>query len=144
MFSTLGGEGNTATASFTFAQAPTYNYYDDAVSVTLGDDSGNSIVSTADNVNVASIVSITGADGSINFTSNNILSDGTYGDFGAGLYGSSTLGTILTQIPLSAGLQPGYMVNLVGVTNGSGTLTIGLSSNAIAAAENAPGASSCR
>jgi len=140
MFSTLGGLGNTATASFTFAQAPTYNYYNDAVSVSLGDSNGTVIASTASNVNVASIVSIIGSDGSTNFTSNNILGDGTYGDFGAGLYGTNSLATILTQLPLAAGLQPGYLVNLTGASSGNGTLTIGLSASAIAAASNTPGA----
>jgi hypothetical protein len=139
MFSTLGGEGFTATGNFAFAQALTYNYYEDPVSVTLGDNSGNAIVSTASGVNVASVVSITNGGTTTN-TSNGPLSDSTYGDFGAGLYGNSTLATILTQFPLGAGLQPGYLVNVAGVSSGSGTLTIGLSAAAIAAAENAPGA----
>ena len=140
MFSTLGGFGNTATASFTFAQAPTYNYFNDSVSVSLGDSNGTLLASTASNVNVASIVSITGSDGTTSFTSNNMLGDGTYGDFGAGLYGTNTLATVLTQLPLAAGLQQGYLVNVAGVTSGSGTLTIGLSASAIAAASNSPGA----
>jgi hypothetical protein len=139
MFSTLGGEGYTATGNFSFAQGLTYNYYDDPVSVTLGDSAGNAIVSTASGVNVASVVSITNGGVTTN-TTNNMLADNTYGDFGAGLYGTSTLATILNQFPLGVGLQPGYLVNVAGVTSGNGTLTIGLSSAAITAAENTPGA----
>ena len=139
MFSTLGGEGFTATGNFSFAQGLTYNYYDDPVTVTLGDNAGDAIVSTGSGVNVASVVSIT-SGGNTTFTSNNTLADDTYGDFGAGLYGNSTLATVLNQFPLAAGLQPGYLVNVAGVTSGNGTLTIGLSAAAIAAAENAPGA----
>jgi len=139
MFSTLGGQGNTATGNFSFAQGLTYNYYLDPVSVTLGDNTGNAIVSTGSGVNVASVVSITNG-GNTSYTSNGPLGDNTYGDFGAGLYGNSTLATILNQFPLAAGLQPGYVVNVAGVTSGNGTLTIGLSAAAISAAENAPGA----
>ncbi len=139
MFSTLGGAGHSVTDSFTFAQGLSYNYYMDPVTVTLGDNLGNPLASTGAGVNVASVVSIT-SGGNTTFTSNNMLADNTYGDFGAGLYGTSTLATILTQLPLGPGLQAGYLVNVAGVVSGNGTLTIGLSSAAITAAENAPGA----
>jgi hypothetical protein len=138
MFTVVGAQGGTATGNFSFAQGLTYNYFESPVAVTLGDSSGAPIVTTG-TANVAAVVSITSGGNTTN-TSGGPLADGTYGDFGAGLYGNSTLGTILSQVPLTGGLQYGWVVNVAGLTSGSGTLTIGLTTQMIQDAKNTPGA----
>lgn len=138
MFSVVGAQGGYVTGNFSFAQGLTYNYFENPVTVTLGTSSGTPIVSTG-TANVAAVVSITDNGVTTNTTGGPLL-DGTYGDFGAGLYGTSTLGTILSQLPLTGGLQPGWIVNLAGKTSGAGTLTIGLTTQMIQDAKSSPGA----
>lgn len=138
MFTVVGAQGGTPTGNFTFATETTYNYFLNPVPVTLGTSSGTPIVSSI-TANVAAVVSIT-QNGTTTPTQGTMLPDGTYGDFGAGLYGTSTLGTILAQIPLSAGLLPGWSVNVAGLASGNGTLTLGLTPEAIQTAKNTPGA----
>jgi autotransporter passenger strand-loop-strand repeat protein len=143
------------TASFTFAQAPTYQYNSLATSVTLSDAAGASLA-TADDVNVAQITDIftaglgtpvqTPTQAYANWSTatetlpaTTPLSDGTFGDFGAGLYGSSTLGTVLAQLPEGPGLSQGYIVEAPGFDAAPGTLTVGLSAATISAWESQPG-----
>lgn len=47
---------------------------------------------------------------------------------------------MLSQLPLAVGLQPGWQIDLAGVTSGSGSLTIGLTLDMLTLARNAPGA----
>ena len=138
MFTVVGAQGGTVTGNFSFAQGLTYNYFESPVAVTLGNSSGGAVVTTG-TANVAAVVSITSGGNTTN-TSGGPLADGTYGDFGAGLYGNSTLATILSQVPLAEGLQHGWVVNVAGLTSGSGTLTIGLTTQMIQDAKNTPGA----
>jgi hypothetical protein len=72
--------------------------------------------------------------------SGNALADGTYGDFGAGFYGTATLSTLLTAVPLGAGSRLGYVVDVAGITSGTGTLTLGLTPERIAEIQAMPGA----
>ena len=137
-FTVVGAQGGTATDSFTFAQAPTYNYFLNPVTVSLGTQQGITLASSGA-ANVAAVVSITD-NGQTNLTTGGVLADGTYGDFGAGLYGTNTLGTILAQMPLSPGLQNGWLIDVAGKSGGAGTLTIGLTTEMIQAAKQAPGA----
>ncbi len=137
-FTVVGAQGGTATDSFTFAQAPTYNYFLNPVTVSLGTQQGVALASSGV-ANVAAVVSITD-NGQTHLTTGGVLADGTYGDFGAGLYGTNTLGTILAQMPLEPGLQNGWLIDLAGKSGGAGTLTIGLTTEMIQAAKQAPGA----
>ena len=137
-FTVVGAQGGTATDSFTFAQAPTYNYFVNPVTVTLGTREQDVRVTTG-TVNLAAVVSITD-NGETHLTTGSALADGTYGDFGAGLYGTSTLGTILAQMPLADGLQNGWWIDVAGKADGVGTLTIGLTTEMIQNAKAAPGA----
>ena len=137
-FTVVGAQGGTATGSFTFAQAPTYNYFLNPVTVSLGTQQGVALASSG-TANVAAVVSITD-NGQTHLTTGSMLADGTYGDFGAGLYGTNTLGTILAQMPLESGLQNGWLIDLAGKSGGTGTLTIGLTTAMIQAAKQAPGA----
>lgn len=137
-FTVVGAQGGTATDSFTFAQAPTYNYFLNPVTVSLGTQQGVALANSG-TANVAAVVSITD-NGQTHLTTGGMLADGTYGDFGAGLYGTNTLGTILAQMPLEPGLQNGWLIDLAGKSGGAGSLTIGLTTEMIQAAKQAPGA----
>ena len=133
-FSVLGAQGGNITGNFTFAQNPTYYYFVKNVTVSLGDQYGMELAKTGQ-VNYAAVVQINNST-----TTGHILSDNTYGDFGAGLYGNSTLCTILSQFPIGGNLKPGWIVDVAGLNGGNGTLTIGLTANAIATAKSTPGA----
>ena len=133
-FSVLGAQGGNATSSFTFAQNPTYYYFVKNATVSLGDQYGMELAKTGQ-VNYAAVVQINNST-----TTGHILTDNTYGDFGAGLYGNSTLCTILSQFPIGGNLKPGWIVDVAGLNGGNGTLTIGLTANAIATAKSTPGA----
>ncbi len=131
--------------SYTFAQAPTYYYNPLATTVTLSDAAGDSLA-TATNVDVAQITNIddaTPAESYANWSESvasggTPLGNGTFGDFGAGLYGTSTLGTVLAQIPEAPGLEQGFIVEAPSSAAEPGTLTIGLDSATIKAWENNP------
>jgi hypothetical protein len=137
MFTVQGS--NTAiapTASFTFGDGdPVYGYYVAGQNLTLTDSSSTAVTPAVSNFNTAMVVAING-----NTVSNNALADGTYGDFGAGFYGTATLSTLLTAVPLSAGSRLGYIVDVVGITSGTGTLTLGLTPERIAEIQSTPGA----
>lgn len=147
MFATYGTwwPGTTeATAqgadSFTFAQAPTYYYNPLATTVTLSDAAGDSLA-TATNVAVAQITNINSNTPAESYTAwanavsggGTPLANGTFGDFGAGLYGSSTLGTVLAQIPEAPGLKEGYIVAAPSSAAAPGTLTVGIDPATLAA-----------
>jgi hypothetical protein len=111
-----------------------YNYFVKNIpKISLGDIYGNNLTETGP-VNYAAVVSIGNQT-----TNGGPIADGTYGDFGAGLYGNSTLCTILSQIPIGGALKPSWIVDVAGRNGGNGTLTIGLTANAIATAKNTPG-----
>lgn len=138
MFTVQGSDTSIApTGQFAFGDgALVYNYYTSNKTIHLTDQSGNVIASTVNPVGIANVVQINGAN-----VTGNILPDGTYGDFGAGMYGTSTLGTILTALPLGANVTQGWMVNVAGLTtSGTGSLTVGLSAATIAAVQSMPGA----
>lgn len=126
--------------SFTFAQAPTYYYNPVATTVTLSDAAGDSLA-TATNVSVAQITNIDSATPAASYTAwanavasgGTPLANGTFGDFGAGLYGTSTLGTVLAQLPEAAGLKQGFIVEAPTSSAAPGTLTVGLDPATIAA-----------
>jgi hypothetical protein len=102
--------------------------------MSLGNQNGDVIVTSA-TMNIGEVSQING-----NNTTGGPLGDGTYGDFGASLYGTSTLAAVLAQVPLGSGLIPGWNVNVAGLNGGQGTLTLGLSAAQIAAAKAAAGA----
>ena len=133
-FSVIGAQGGNITGNFTFAQSPTYYYFVKNSTVSLGDQYGNELAKTGQ-VNYAAVVQINNST-----TSGNIMNDNTYGDFGAGLYGNSTLCTILSQFAIGGNLKPGWIVDVAGLNGGNGTLTIGLTANAITTAKSTPGA----
>ncbi|HEY0339230.1 MAG TPA: hypothetical protein VGC34_00365, partial [Steroidobacteraceae bacterium] len=151
-------------ANFTFAQAPTYYYQTASTSVTVTDASGTPAVTVTD-ANVAQVTNITSygngptpansfenwATAAQGFTP---LSNGTFGDFGAGLYGDSDLGTILAQVGLSSDLGAGFIVEApsailtTSVTSSGtfasvaavspGSVTVGLTAATIAAWKSDP------
>ncbi|GAB0117665.1 Hint domain-containing protein [Acidisoma sp. 7E03] len=126
--------------SFTFAQAPTYYYNPVATTVTLSDVAGDSLA-TATNVNVAQVTNIDSNTPAESYTAwanavasgGTPLANGTFGDFGAGLYGTSTLGTVLAQLPEAPGLMPGFIVEAPTSAAAPGTLAVGLNPATIAA-----------
>ncbi len=127
-----------ATGTFTFGDGnPAYGYYVQGQTLTLTTSASVAVTPSVANFNTAMVVSINGGT-----VSGNALADGTYGDFGAGLYGTSTLSTLLTAIPLGTGAKLGYIVNVAGLsTYGSiGTLTVGLTQARIDELTNTPGA----
>ena len=146
MFTVVGATGGVPTASFTFAQNPTYHYFVAADGVTLGTAGGVAVVSaaaTGNTANVAEVSQISVTSSGVTTTHDTTgaaLQDGTYGDFGAGLYGSAGLGTILAQIPLPTGLNVGWMIDAAAPGATSGSLTIGLSPAMISAAGAMSGA----
>jgi len=112
--------------SFSFAENITYAYNIRASSIALGSATGQQITAAA-TINVAQITAITGQSGTTNPTTpNQLLGDNTYGDFGAGGYGTTMLATALSQINTGS-LGIGYVVNVAGIGSGQGALTIGLS-----------------
>lgn len=126
-----------ATGTFTFGDGdPVYAYYVQSQTLTLTT-SNAAPVTPATAFNTAMVVSINGTP-----VTGSVLADGTYGDFGAGFYGNTTLSTLLTAIPLGAGARLGYIVNVAGLTTPDtvGTLTIGLTQDRIDALNNSPGA----
>jgi hypothetical protein len=132
----------TTNGLFTFSTGLTYYYDQTNVAVSLGDSNG--VIASTGPVNLAEvrytqsdIFSTSPITPSTSGT--NPIGDGTYGDFGAGFYGSSTLATVLSQIPLDGSLKVGYTLNMT--TNAMAeSLTLGLSAASLAAASNAPGA----
>lgn len=116
-----GGNFTGTTGSFSFAQGITYDYNVQNVAIALGNSAQQTIVSTGP-INVAQVTQIDGNT----ITPNEKLQDNTYGDFGAGGYGSNTLATVLTQVDTGS-LKEGYAVNVAGVTSGAGSLTLGIS-----------------
>ena len=133
--------------TFTFASGTTYHYKPYNTSVSLGDNQGNVIV-TATTVNVAQITN-TGSSSPVTDAANwqaqydkgqTPFSNGTFGNFSAGLYGTNTLGTVLAQVPLAPGYRSGFVV-MAGQANAtSGQLLVGLSQDLIAQFRATPGA----
>lgn len=130
--SVIGGQSGEATDCFSFASGTAYCYYQTNSTVTLGYKSGLDVVASRP-MNYGAIADING-----NATTGEALADGTYGDFGAGFYGSGTLASVLSNITLPSGLLPGWAVDVAGsnVANGQGTLTIGLTQSMIDAAKS--------
>ena len=133
---------------FTFAQSPTYYYNLASATVTLSDASGQSLATVTD-ANVAQITNVavygngtTASEAYENWSAAvqgvAPLGNGTFGDFGVGLYGNSDLGTILAQIPLSSGLEAGFIVDAPSSDAAPGTVTLGLSPATIAAWKSNP------
>jgi hypothetical protein len=132
-FYDTNGAATATNGSFTFSTGLTYYYEGITSSVSLG--SNNTALVTSDPLNLAQ-VRYTQGDVFNNTPINQVTNaaapqaDGTYGDFGAGFYGSSLLATVLTQIPLSNSLTLGYTLNLTSAqiaSSGQGSLTLGLS-----------------
>jgi len=141
LFTFADAQGGTATASFAFGSGtPVYSYFPKGRIVGLGAAGGSKpMVSTKKAVNVAEVVAI---DGNTNFAVP--LGDGTYGDFGAGFYGTSQLATVLAQIPLPKDLKLGYIVDVAGLNSGAGQLTLGLGRQTIKNLRDSPGALTMR
>ncbi|HEY8902153.1 MAG TPA: hypothetical protein VIM48_00510 [Chthoniobacterales bacterium] len=134
--SLVGGPGGTPTANFSFGDGYlTYSYFPEATVVRFGEQGKAQAIVSTRKMNVARVAQINGAT-----APTGPLADGTYGDFGAGLYGTSALATALTQVPLAEGLKVGYVVDLAGKNAGSGVLTLGLSPLMVANMRNSPGA----
>ena len=126
-----------ATGTFTFGDGdPAYGYYEQTQTLSLTT-SASAPITPVTSFNTAMVVSING-----NTVSGGALADNTYGDFGAGFYGTSTLGTLLTAIPLGSEAKLGYIVNVAGLTTAGtvGSLTIGLTQARIDELTNSPGA----
>ncbi len=137
-FYNTNGAATTTNGSFTFSTGLTYYYEGITSTVSLG--SNNATLVTSDPLNLAQV----------RYTQNDVFNntpihqvtnaagpqaDGTYGDFGAGFYGSSLLATVLTQIPLSHSLTLGYTLNLTTkqiASSGQGSLTLGVSASLLA------------
>lgn len=127
----------TPTGTFAFGDGnPVYNYYEQAQTISLTNNSGSVIATTATSVNVAKVVSINSGSSPVPTP----LGDGTYGDFGAGMYGTSTLATVLAALPIGSNVKTGWIVNVAGQTSGVGSLTVGLTQTQIDAINNSPGA----
>lgn len=135
--SVVGAQPGVATDCFSFASGTTYCYFAKAATVTLGYKSGLNVVKSR-NLNYGAVAQIGG-----NATTGKALADGTYGDFGAGFYGSGSLASVLSSITLSTGYLPGWAIDVAGQSNlsaGQGTLTIGLTQDFINQAKAKPGA----
>jgi len=146
-FSTAGTDGDSNPSTngfFNFSGngSPGYFYQTLTNTISLGNSNQVTYASTENNVDWAQIRTVSNTVGTTNYPSNNILPDGTYGNFGAGLYGSSTLATILTQIPLDPDLKQGYSINFTTnlTSTGAGSLTLGLSAEFLNTLSNLPGA----
>jgi hypothetical protein len=133
--SVIGGQSGLATDCFSFASGTSYCYYPLNSTITLGYKSGYNVVMSRP-MNYGAVAQIGNQA-----TTGAALADGTYGDFGAGFYGSGTMSSVLSNITLRSGLLPGWIVDVAGqtnVTNGQGTLTIGLTQQMIDNAKNNP------
>jgi len=124
----------------TFASGTVYHYDQVATDVSVGSRGGRVIV-TAPSAMVARITNIDAksprgsfASWSRRVTSGRppIATDGTYGNFGGALHGSSDFGTVLTQFPLKTGLKRGFVVMSGGRKAKTGMLVIGLTDRMIA------------
>lgn len=132
----VGGPGGTPTANFSFGDGYlTYSYFPEGTVVRFGEQGKAQAIASTRKVNVARVAQINGVT-----APTGPLADGTYGDFGAGLYGTSALATALTQLPLMPGLKVGYVVDVAGRNAGTGVLTLGLSPLMVANMRNSPGA----
>jgi Right handed beta helix region len=125
---TLGGR-----LTQTFADGTGYTYDMVNTPVALGDSSGD-VLTPSVPANLGQIITVDG-DSALNTyqnwvkgvaTNGTALNDGTYGIFGAGLNGSSTLATILAQLPLGPGLDPGFVIRSGGSDASVGELIVGL------------------
>jgi len=133
-FYDTNASSTTTNGSFTFSTGLTYYYEGITNTVSLG--SNNATIVTSDPLETAQVKYTQGdvfTNGPINQVTNATapLADGTYGDFGAGFYGTSLLATVLTQIPLTNSLSIGYTLNLTSAqiaASGQGSLTLGVSS----------------
>jgi len=132
--SVLDAAGATPTETLTFASGTSYRYAITRDRITLGSREGARIAATGE-IAIAAVASINGKP-----TTGAPLGNGTYGNFGASLYGNEGLATVLAQIPLPAGLLPGWVVDVAGRQGDTGTLTLGLTPAMLAAARAAPGA----
>lgn len=163
-FSVAANNPNTNTNDLGFFNfsgngSPGYWYQTNSNTISLGDSSGSIYTQTANVVNYAQVTYISTPTNYTNYPTNitEALNEsnavippsapftnrgGTWGNFGAGLYGTNTLATILTQLPLATNLVEGYSINfttnLTSTTNGS--LTIGLSTNYLSYLTTLPGA----
>ena len=137
MFTVQGSNTATpATGTFAFGNGSlAYDYYVAGQNLTLTDNGSTPLTPTVPGFNTAMMVAINGTA-----IGNNRLPDGTYGDFGAGFYGTPTLSTLLMAVPLSPGSRLGYVVDVAGITSGTGSLTLGLTPDKIAAIQSLPGA----
>jgi hypothetical protein len=132
-FYDTNSSATSTNGSFTFSTGLTYYYEGITNTVSLG--SNNTALVTSDPMNLAQVRY---TQGDI-FNNTPIIqvtnaaapqADGTYGDFGAGFYGTSLLATVLTQIPLSNSLTLGYTLNVTAsqiASSGQGSLTLGIS-----------------
>ncbi|MCB8874036.1 Hint domain-containing protein [Acidisoma silvae] len=129
----VSGSGN-----FTFAQEPTYYYQSTSASVTVTNAAGTPAF-TVTGATVAQVTNITvyGNGPSVETSFDNWaraaqgafpLTNDTYGDFGAGLYGDSELGTILSQVSLSSDLEAGFIVEAPSAIITTSTTTSGTAS----------------
>lgn len=135
--SVVGGQSGTATDCFSFSSGVAYCYYPVNTTIALGYKSGLDVV-TSRPMNYGAIATIDG-----NTTTGKELPDGTYGDFGAGLYGTGSLASVLSNITLPFGVLPGWSINVAGYSNvskGQGTLSIGLTQEMLDEASSNPDA----
>lgn len=143
---------------FRFAADVKYYFNTTATKVTLGQQNGAEIASTTGHANVGYITNIDAGGttkspyesyqewaatyGGNPYTSTSqapLTSDQTFGNFGVGLYGTSTLGTIAAQID-TPGLTKGFIINTNGAGATQGVLTIGLDSTELQRFTTTPGA----
>ncbi|WP_169809510.1 hypothetical protein [Terrimicrobium sacchariphilum] len=138
MFTVQGTNTSIApTNTFVFGDGdPVYGYYVEGRSLSLTTKASVQVTPVVSNFNTAMVVQINGNT----VASSTPLADGTYGDFGAGLYGTSTLSTLLTALPIGSNARLGYVVNVAGISSGEGALTIGLTQQTIDTLTNSPGA----
>jgi hypothetical protein len=124
----------------TYASGAQYTYNIANVSVSLGNNAGGALTPPVQ-ANVGQIIT-TGDQTPLEYYNTWAskyaqgqapFGDNTFGNFGAGLYGSSTLATILAQLPLAPGLKPGFIVRSGGNGSPVGELIVGLSPDAISA-----------
>jgi hypothetical protein len=128
--------------------SPGYWYATLTNTISLGSSNQTTYAATATAVDWAQVRYISAeTNGMYTFSnavaqSNSVTDRGNYGNFGAGLYGSSTLATILTQLPLNSGLKVGYSMNFTTnlTVSGTGSLTLGLSTDLLNTLSNMPGA----
>ena len=120
-------------ATQTFADGTSYTYDMVNAPVALGDSSGD-VLTPSVPANLGQIITV-GENSPVDTyhnwvngvaTKGTASSDGTYGNFGAGLNGSSTLATILAQLPLGPGLAPGFVIRSGGSDASVGELIVGL------------------